>query len=350
MQKQHIGIAMSGGVDSTVAAILLQEQYQVHGFFMSLAQPDLAAQQERVAAIAKRLSIDLHWLDLRDAFQQKVLQYCAATYYAGRTPNPCMICNQTIKFGLFQEKILAAGMTAMATGHYARISEDHRGFHLHQGGDPRKDQSYFLARLSQGQLSRLIFPLANRRKTEVFALAAEYGFADFAGSESQDVCFLATGDMGSYLDEHFPRQGQAGPMISTTGLPLGQHRGLHHYTIGQRRGLGLPDATPWYVVAIETESNCLILGKSEDLMQHQVKLADGHWLSGHPPDSRKKFKVRLRSTHNGALATIEAALDGTAILTFAEPQRAITPGQFAVIYDGDEVLGSAIITSAGIRS
>ena len=349
MQKQHIGIAMSGGVDSTVAAILLQEHYQVHGFFMTLAQPDLAAQQQRAAAIAKRLDIELHFVDLGKDFNVKVLQYCATTYYHGQTPNPCMVCNQTIKFGLLQERILAAGMTAMATGHYARISKDHQGFHLHQGDDPSKDQSYFLARLNQHQLSHLIFPLGERRKTEVFALAAAHGFDDFAGSESQDVCFLADGDMATYLDQHFPKPSQPGAMVSTAGLPLGQHRGLHHYTIGQRRGLGIPDATPWYVVAIDIATNRLILGKAAELFQHQVQVNDLHWLGAGRPDTERSYTVRLRSTHRGSLATIAQAAGGVATLSFAEAQRAITPGQYAVIYDGSELLGSAVITGTGDR-
>ena len=334
---------MSGGVDSTACAIMLQKTHAVQGFFMHLAQPDYQGQLARVEEIAARLGIGLTVVDLRRQFEERVLDYFAASYRSGLTPNPCLVCNREIKFGLMATAMIAAGVDTMATGHYARVVERDGTFHLHQGIDRHKDQSYFLARLHQAQLSRLRLPLGNRTKDETYAFVATHGFTGFSGSESQDVCFLAAESVGDFLARRLPDLAGDGPVVTIDGREIGRHRGLFRHTVGQRRGLGLPDSSPWYVVRLDPASNSLIVGKQEDLLQQQVEIADLHWLAGIPAQSGDRFEVRLRSTHRGATATFETADETRALLNFDLPQRAVTPGQFAVLYRGDEVLGSGVI-------
>ena len=343
MSRKRIGIAMSGGVDSTACAIMLQKDYSVQGFFMHLAQPDFQAQQERVQVIADHLGISLTVIDLQRQFAEKVLAYFSSTYFDGLTPNPCLICNREIKFGLFLEAILAAGMDGMATGHYVRIIEREGIFHLHKGLDPLKDQSYFLSRLGQAQLSRLIFPLGERNKAEIYPFVEEQGFTGFAGLESQDVCFLANESVGDFLEKSYPESFADGPIVTRDGREIGRHNGLFRYTIGQRRGLGIADSTPWYVVRLEPQTNQVVVGKEDELLQQRVDIGDLHWLAGAPPEDGSRHEARLRSTHRGARASFSLSGNGQAVLNFDEPQRAVTPGQFAVLYQEDEVLGSGVI-------
>lgn len=334
---------MSGGVDSTACAIMLAKDHDVQGFFMHLAQPDFTRQLERVQAIADRLGVGLTVIDLRRQFADKVLDYFSAAYQGGLTPNPCMICNREIKFGLFLTAMLAAGMETMATGHYARIIECDGRFHLHKGLDPLKDQSYFLSRLGQEQLARLVFPLGERTKAEVYRFVEERGFTGFAGQESQDVCFLADESLGDFLEKRFPESLADGPVVTLDGREIGRHKGLFRYTIGQRRGLGLPDSTPWYVARLEPRTNRVVVAKDDELMRQRIEIGDLHWLAGEAPGDGGRHEVRLRSTHRGATARIAMAGSGRAILDFDAPQRAVTPGQFAVLYHHDEVFGSGVI-------
>ena len=343
MTRKHIGIAMSGGVDSTACAIMLQKQYAVQGFFMHLAQPDFEMQLSRVQKIADRLEIELTVIDLQNQFNDRILGYFSASYAAGLTPNPCVVCNNEIKFGLFLQAVLAAGMDSMATGHYARLRRHNGRVHLCKGLDPLKDQSYFLSRLDQQQLSRLIFPLGEKSKQEIYRFVEDHGFNDFSGVESQDVCFLADESVGDFLERKFPEMQTEGPIVSCNGEEIGRHTGLFRYTIGQRRGLGIPDSTPWYVVRLDPESNSVIVGKEDELRQPIVTLKDLHWLAGVPPKDGDHYEVRLRSTHRGAAARISFAHGNQAVLYFDESQRAVTPGQFAVFYREDEVIGSGII-------
>lgn len=339
---------MSGGVDSTACAIMLRKDHAVQGFFMHLAQPDLASQLERVRGIAGRLGIDLTVIDLQKAFEQRVLAYFSTSYAAGLTPNPCLVCNREIKFGLLLEAILAAGMDRMATGHYARIVESTGVCHLHKGLDALKDQSYFLSRLDQGQLSRLLFPLGDSSKAETYAFVEAHGFSDFYGLESQDVCFLGNESVGDFLAGRFPDQPGDGPIVTADGREIGRHHGLLRYTIGQRRGLGIPDSSPWYVLRIEPQHNRVVVGKEDELRQRRVDIGELHWLAGTPPADGSRHEVRLRSTHRGAQAVYSPGPDGQAVLLFETAQRAVTPGQFAVLYRGDEVLGSGVIRQTSL--
>ena len=332
---------MSGGVDSSVAAALLQQQgARVQGVFMALAQPDLAEQLQRVRAVADFLKIPLTVVDLSEPFQREVVDYFCASYFAGKTPNPCVVCNRTIKCGrLLDEARGGLGAELLATGHYARISGDGTtGYRLLTGVDPKKDQSYFLGMLTQPQLAHLCFPLGGLRKEEVYTLAAELGLAFGQTPESQDVCFLQDQSVGDFLARHAPGQGRPGPMLTLQGEELGLHGGIHQYTVGQRRGLGLPDATPWYVVGLDPERDAVVVGKDADLWQQEVRLPAVHWLSGQAPALPLVCEVKIRSRHPACEAEI-AYHDGGVRLTFSEPQRAVTPGQFAVFYDGEAVLG-----------
>jgi tRNA-specific 2-thiouridylase len=346
VKEKKIGIALSGGVDSTACALLLREQYEVKGFFMQLAQPNFAAQKTRVETIAKRLGISLQIINLQQEFKQKVLDYFSGSYYLGLTPNPCVICNREIKFGLFMEAILGAGMDLMATGHYAKIEKSGDVYHLHKGNDPKKDQSYFLSRLTQEQLAKVIFPLGEQTKESTYRFVEKHGFDDFKGLESQDVCFLENNQIGDFLKDLSDVENNAGSIVSTSGKVLGHHKGLFRYTIGQRKGLGISSETPLYVVGLDAIGNRVIVGRNEELFKDRIQVEKLHWLSNQAPDTTINYTVRIRYSHSGSAAKLvlnDNGNNGYGGIIFDEPQRAVTPGQFAVIYHGTELLGSGII-------
>ncbi len=345
MSREPVGIAMSGGVDSTATALLLKEKFELRGFFMDLDQPDFPQQKDRVEYLAGTIGIPLEIFDLKKQFRQLVLDYFSDSYYRGKTPNPCIICNRKVKFGLFLDAILAAGMERMATGHYARIEKITDEYSLHTGMDKTKDQSYFLSRLTQKQLSQVLFPLGARSKADIYRFMEHNGYDDFRGRESQDICFLKNKKLTSFLEDLGKQPALPGPIISTAGVVLGEHRGLYRYTIGQRRGLGLPDLTPWYVVSMDYTNNSLVVGKDDELLSPALVACSAHWLSRTEPENNHTYTVRIRYSHPGTLARIRFISDDSFRLDFEEPQRAVAPGQYAVIYDGDRVLGSGEIVS-----
>lgn len=343
MKKKQIGIAMSGGVDSTACALQLLQHHEVHGFFMRLTASDLGEQEQKAYAIADQLGIALQVIDLSREFAESVLHYFTTTYQQGRTPNPCMICNHTIKFGLFLDAILARGMDGMATGHYAQIVKDGGAYHLCKGSDTQKDQSYFLARLNQHQLSRTLFPLGEQKKEDIYQLVEAEGFSGFRGQESQDVCFLGSTPIGQFLNERIAQAEQPGRIVTKDGHALGRHKGLFHYTIGQRRGLGLADSTPWYVTGLDAKTNTVIVGKEEELFCNSLLIHRPHWITDQVAEEGQIYQVRIRYRHQGADAKIRQIDKTRWQIDFDTPQRAITPGQFAVIYKGDRVMGSGEI-------
>ena len=343
MGKSQIGIAMSGGVDSTACALLLQNKYDVQGFFMQLAQPDLAEQITRVEKIAEQCRIPLTIIDLTSRFEEKVLNYFSKSYQNGYTPNPCMICNPEIKFGLFMDAIYESGIEHVATGHYANIIDNNGCFFLQQGDDDRKDQSYFLARLTQQQLARVEFPLGKMTKADVYDFVEEQGFTGFRGQESQDVCFLGEHSVGHFLKMRETNPAPAGKIINTEGLHLGDHNGIYNYTIGQRKGLGIAAATPLYVIRINAKKNRIIVGENHELFQKHIEIEKVLWTCDKAPLDDHKYLVKIRYGHKGQGATIKQITEDRYRITFSETQRAVTPGQFAVIYDQGLVIGSGEI-------
>lgn len=340
---QTIGVALSGGVDSTVTAGLLLEQgYSVEGFFMILPLSGVEEQIHKVEAVARQLQIPLHRIDLAENFTRDIIDTFMLAYQQGLTPNPCVLCNKMIKCGRLLDEVQRYGISVMATGHYARIEKDNGTPTLKRAGDPSKDQSYFLCRLQQNQLSHLMTPLGNKTKSTVYQIAEVMGFS-FGKEESQDVCFLSEQRLADFLSSRGIRD-SPGEIITLDGTVLGAHQGIWKYTVGQRRGLGIPDATPWYVTGLDAAANRVIIGKNENLFQHTVLLKGVIWSI--PKPREWQGKVQLRSRHRAAEAQVHRFTDHLWQVTFKEPQRAVSPGQYAVFYDLDRVVGSGIINQS----
>ena len=353
-----IAIALSGGVDSMMAAAFLQEQnHRVVGIhFLTGYESGSAARDARPAIglpggsdspgirqIAAQLDIPLEIFDCSGPFQAGVVDYFMRTYQAGRTPNPCLVCNPTIKFGAVLAHARHLGATRLATGHYARRIPDTAGrFHLHRGIDPLKDQSYFLARMTQKQLSQACFPLERTTKANVKKLAETEGLTAAVQAESQDICFIKGRHYGEFLAQQPKFEARPGRIEDINGNVLGEHKGLHLFTIGQRRGINCPASEPYYVVALDHNKNRLVVGLKKDLLCSECNIVDINWIRG-KPDKPLKVKTRVRYRHTAADSTLFPFEDRTAMIRFEAPQQALTPGQCAVFYRKDEVLGGGWI-------
>jgi tRNA-specific 2-thiouridylase len=339
-------IALSGGVDSATAAWLLREKgFEVLGLHADLGLTD-PAQAARLRELAAFLRIRLEIIPLREAFRAQVMEYLMAEYRRARTPNPCVVCNRTIKFDRLFQAAREMGAEHFGTGHYARILPCPwgRGSTIGRGVDPAKDQSYFLHRLDPEVLPHLLFPLGDRTKTEVKTLARELGLPVFRGEESQDACFLPPGGYREFLlreaGEDLVRPGD---VVDLKGRKLGEHRGLYAHTIGQRRGLGLPAKEPYYVIRMNVEKNELVIGTRRELERTEAWIGGVHWLCRPPEIDDLRVQVQIRYRQRPAPATLSGKPGLALRIRFDHPQQAVTPGQAAVFYLEDSVLGGGWI-------
>jgi len=343
IQKSAL-IAMSGGVDSTVAAMLvLQEGYDCSGAIMKL-HPSAKDAEPDARVSAETLGIPFYSLDLSEDFEKEVIARFITDYQQGRTPNPCVECNKRIKFGKLLEKASELKKHYLVTGHYAIIEQNGNGrYLLRKGADPKKDQSYVLFSLKQNQLSRVRFPLGCFTKSEVKELAQKANLPAAQRKESQDICFVPDGDYPRFIIEHIDAVPEKGRFIDSEGNELGEHKGLLHYTIGQRRGLGLSMPHPPYVVELRSDNNTVIIGKNEMLFSKKLTLRDINLIAIDRLSESIKANVKIRYNHKEEPATIFQTDPDTIQIEFEKPQRAITSGQAAVFYDGDYVLGGGTI-------
>jgi tRNA-specific 2-thiouridylase len=351
-------VGMSGGVDSSVAALLLKrEGHEVVGLFMKNWEDEdddeyCSTRQDLVdaAAAADVIGIDLEAVNFSAEYKDRVFAEFLREYSAGRTPNPDVLCNAEIKFKSFLDHAMRLGAEKIATGHYALVDFFEDRFRLLKGKDASKDQSYFLHRLSQEQLCRVVFPVGHLEKPEVRRIALQAGLPNHAKKDSTGICFIGERPFREFLNRYLPRA--PGPIKTPEGETLGLHIGLAFYTIGQRKGIGVGGTSgragePWYVAEKRLESNELIVVQGHDhplLMKKTLRAEDASWVSGHPPPG-KSFCAKTRYRQADAPCTLSKVLRSAIQVDFAAPQWAVTPGQSVVVYDGEACLGGGVITS-----
>jgi len=377
-----IAVAMSGGVDSSVAAALLAENnsspgsnggHAVIGLTMQLWNqrrlPALlgAAEGESGRASGRCCSLDdvydarrvagflglpYYVVNLEDTFEQSVVRPFVESYLAGETPIPCSLCNSEIKFARFIETARQVGADAVATGHYARVRHDPDSgrYRLFAGRDPSKDQSYFLFGLQQEQLARTLFPLGEFTKEEVRGMARAKNLPVAEKPDSQEICFVPTGSYRQFIDAYLAEQGRkleetGGQLVTTDGRVLGGHSGLGNYTVGQRKGLGVATGTPLYVIGLDRAHNRVVVGADHELLKKRLRVREINWVRPSHEGDSFEARVKIRNKHVPAAAVVEVRANGEATVEFATPQRAITPGQAAVFYDGDELIAGGWIAS-----
>ena len=351
----RVAVAMSGGVDSSVAAALLKEQgYDVFGVSLRVFDPDscrragerscCSAEDIRDARrVAAHLDIPFSSWDVRPEFDDQVIRPFADEYLRGRTPNPCILCNSRIKYRLLLEKVEEVGARWLATGHYAGVVGREGSFSLVRGADGVKDQTYFLFEIGAAVLPRILFPLAGMTKKEVRLRAADLGLPVAAKAESQEICFVPGNDYGAFLERRLPKEAVTpGPVVDRGGRRLGTHRGLIHYTVGQRRGLGIAARSPLYVMRLDRKNNALVVGEDEDLCETSFRVCRTTWLE-ETRTEEFRAEVKIRNRHQQSPATLLPLGGPDFRVEFDEAQRAVTPGQAAVFYDGDTVLGGGWI-------
>ena len=356
----RVVVAMSGGVDSSVAALLLHKQgYDVIGVTMKLYDIDEADlpeyyrgcctidDVEDARAVCRILGVPHYVLNVQREFRAFVIDYFQREYESGRTPHPCIACNDKIKFSFLAQRARMLDASHVATGHYARIEPDGSGrFALRRGVDADKDQSYVLFGMRQDQLAASLMPVGRYPKPQIRQMALDAGFPNADKPDSQDICFIPSGDYREFLRERTPISSNAEPgeIVDASGNVLGEHDGIRYFTIGQRRGLGLSGGPPRFVIRLEPDTRRVVVGSEENLYDDTLYAAPVSWVSGIPPEAETEATVKIRYKFAEAQATVTAVGDG-ALVRFNEPQRAITPGQAAVFYQGDTVLGGGPIAA-----
>ena len=367
MSQDLLAVAMSGGVDSSVVAGLMRRQgRKVVGMTMQLWNqrrlPEV--QTEAVTGrccsiddvydarrVAQHLRIPYYVVNFEERFEEQVVKPFVNEYLAGRTPIPCTLCNNFIKFDQFLEMAAGVGASEIATGHYALISYNDATsrFEMRRSVDRAKDQTYFLFGLKQEQLAKTRFPLGGMMKPQVRQLAAEMGIPTADKSDSQEICFVPNGDYAAFMEAYIREQGidpaeTRGEIVNRDGRVMGEHSGVHHFTVGQRKGLGIAAREPLYVIATEPATQRVVVGKNDDLLRTSLVAHDVNWVSIAAVAAPTRAEVKIRNKHAGAAATLLPTSDATRVsVHFDEPQRAVTPGQAAVFYSGDLVLGGGWI-------
>jgi tRNA-specific 2-thiouridylase len=364
-----IAVAMSGGVDSSAAAAILKaEGHELVGFTMQLWNqrrgisvdehgdplPSRCCSLDDVydaRRVAEELGFPFYVLNLERDFERDVVEPFISSYLNGETPIPCVACNSRLKFASLDRLAASLGCDKVATGHYARVEFDEAAnrYRLFRGRNLQKDQSYFLWELTQAQLSRSMFPLGEMSKPEVRDVARSNSLAVAEKAESQEICFVPDGNYAGFIDRYLEAENEGerlpgeGEIVNTRGEVLNKHEGIHRYTIGQRRGLGIASERPLYVISIDAPNNRVVVGSQEELLSGEFTAAGINWVAFDEPSAPIRTEVRVRYRHTAAPATITALENNRARITFDEPQRAITPGQATVFYRGDEVVGGGWI-------
>ena len=352
-------VALSGGIDSLIAAYLLKKSghpifglHFVSGYETPTSNQVFEALDSQIAKIPAnhplsriktQLDIEIWMIDCRQAFEQKIINYFIDAYMRGHTPNPCMVCNSAIKFGLLLETANRLGASRLATGHYAIVERTPANrFQLKKGMDPDKEQSYFLAMLNQKQLAHAHFPIGRMTKAQVRQTGIDNQLMAASGHESQDICFIKNMHYSEFLSEKANIQQIQGEIIDINGNFLGIHQGLYHYTIGQRRGINCPAPKPYYVIRLDMEKNRLVVGCKEDLYRSECRIHHINWIA-EKPHTGMEVKTKIRYRHEPVTSRIYPISENTAIIRFSRPQPAVTPGQAAVCYREDQVVAGGWI-------
>ena len=349
MKKKKALIGMSGGVDSSVAAwLILQQQFDCAGGTMRLHDFGCGGNQDAMdaKAVAEKLGIPHYLFDFQPEFEEKVIRQFVNTYEAGLTPNPCIRCNAHLKFGSMLDQALEMGFDHVVSGHYARVRQDKASgrYLLYKAEDRSKDQTYFLACLNQQQLSHILFPLGSLTKTEVREIAEKQGLITARKRDSQDICFVPDGDYAAFLERYTGKTYPEGNYLDLNGNIVGRHNGAVCYTRGQRKGLGLAMGTPVYVYSKDMQANTVTVGPNEALFSSALRAKDWNWFPFPALVAPMKVTAKIRHSQHELAAYVYPEQNGFARVEFESPQRAITPGQAVVLYDGDDVVGGGTIT------
>ena len=353
----RVVVGMSGGVDSSVAACLLKGQgYEVIGVTMQIWQEEAREFQEEnggccglsavedARRVAARLDIPYYVMNFRKEFQEHVIDYFTEEYLRGRTPNPCIACNRYVKWESLLSRSLSIGADYIATGHYARVERLPNGrYSIRRSAASAKDQTYALYNLTQDQLKRTLMPVGEFSKEEIRRMAEQIGLPVAQKPDSQDICFVPDGDYASFIERNAGTQLHKGNFVTSDGRVLGQHKGIIHYTVGQRKGLGLALGYPAFVLEIRPETREVVIGTHEESLADSLRVSDVNFMSVEDLTEPRRVFVKIRYNHKGVWGTIEKTGEDEVTCTFEEPQRAVTPGQAAVFYDGEYILGGGTI-------